>query len=66
MRPAASLLLAALTLAAAGLAVERVGLAADPPKTKQQINKEKLRKKLAEANRRKAAEAKPAEPTPTP
>ena len=55
MRRATSLLLAALAFALGGLAVERVGLAADPPKSKQQVKREQLKTlKAKQAAKQKA------------
>ncbi len=67
MRPATTVLLAVLTFAAGGVAVERVGMAADQPRTKQQIRKEKQKQRIEAARRKAAAEAAAAQkPTPTP
>ncbi len=70
MRITGPLLLAALTAAAAALAVDPAVLGADPPKTKQQLKKElrqKLKAEAAKAARAAEAakpEAKPARPAP--
>ncbi|HET6573854.1 MAG TPA: DUF1549 and DUF1553 domain-containing protein [Fimbriiglobus sp.] len=78
MRRAASLLFATLAFVIGGVAVERIGLAADQPKSKQQAKKEQLKKfkakqaarqkakqaakRRAEAEDEKASAAKPVEP----
>ena len=47
MRILGSLLVAALTFAAAATAIDRGALAADPPKTKQQLKKARVTYRLA-------------------
>jgi hypothetical protein len=61
MRRVTTLLLAALAFAAGGIAVERTSLAADPPKAKQQVKPEQLKKlKAKQAAKQKAAAEKAA------